>query len=181
MTFDDNTLYKVLDGGKSCHGGSGTWTPGKWRRVRGEVIACVRGIHYCRGAQVLPWLGPELWLFEDGSDDHDDWAGKCVTRRGRVTERIETWNERTARLFAVDRARIVVNRHAQEDQKELLHACLNMTASAVDDAAAEYVARSVAWSVAGSAAEYVARSEQYALLCRYLSGEEGPFVEKGER
>jgi hypothetical protein len=221
MTFDENTTYKVLKNGRSCYGGGGQWTPNRNRYVRGKVVACQHGIHYCRGAQLLNWLGPELWLFEDRGDKHDDRDDKCVTNRGRITERIEAWNEEVARLFAVDCARAVI-RYARDDQRELLHACLDVHvgyAGGYLDAAAVDAARDAAWDAAGAAARYAARAaaraaawaaawdaawaaagdaawaaagdaagaaaraaardDQYALLCRYLSGEEGPFVEAG--
>ena len=193
--FNDSTLYKCLDGNKSCHGGRGEWTPGRWRSTKGDPQACVRGIHYCKGAQVLEWLSPDLWLFEDGGTKHDDQHDKCVTNRGRVTKRIETWNDETARLFAADCARLAVNRYAETD-RELLHACVDMSiahALGLSDAAAESAARSAAesaaesaarsaawgaaWSAAWGAAWGAARTEQYSLLCRYLNGEQGPFVE----
>jgi hypothetical protein len=225
--FNEHTLYKCLYGDRSCHGGRGKWAPGRWRFVKVEVVACRHGIHYCRGAQVLGWLSPDLWLFEDGGTRHDDRSDKCVTNRGRVTEHVDTWNEETARLFAVDCARIAVNRHAQGDQRELLHACLDVTTAAAWDAAgaaawaaawaaARAAARDAAWAAARDAARAAAsaaasdaawaaaraaasaaasdaardtawdtawaaaREEQYALLCRYLKGEQGPFVGEGD-
>lgn len=233
--FNDETLYKCLDEGESCHGGSGKWTPGRWRSVRGKVVACVRGIHYCRGAQVLRWLSPDLWLFEDGGTQHVERPDKCVTNRGRVTERIETWTDEAARLFAVDCARLAVNRYAAESQREVLHACLDAavghalgycdadalsaaesaaldaewfamwasewsaslvvarvdslvttsaaacSASAICDATCAAAGMAAATTrAAAEAAREAARAEQYALLCRYLSGEQGPFVEVDE-
>ena len=223
--FDDNTLYKCLDGYESCHGGSGEWTPWMWRSVDGEVTACSNGLHYCKGEQVLQWLSPDLWLFEDGGTRHDYRPDKCVTDRGRITHRVETWNERTARLFAVDCARIAVNRYARPSQRGLLHACLDVSvgyaegycddaaaaaaadaawaaqaaaraaaraaADAAQDAAwaAHDAARAAAWAARAAAADAAraaaadatqddACAEQYAILLRYLNGEEGPFVEE---
>lgn len=209
--FDDNTLYKCLDGYESCHGGSGEWTPGMWRSVDGEVTACSNGLHYCKGEQVLQWLSPDLWLFEDGGTRHDYRPDKCVTDRGRITHRVETWNERTARLFAVDCARIAVNRYARPSQRGLLHACLDVlvgyaegycddaaadaaadaaqaaarAAQAAAQAAARAAARAAAWAAAqaaraaaDAATQDDAWAEQYAILLRYLNGEEGPFVEE---
>ena len=186
------TDYKVLSNGRSCHGGRGKWTPNRRRSVRGSLVPCRRGIHYCRDEQVLAWLDDELWEFVDLTPGEAIDAGdKMVTRAGKVTKKYEAWNERTARLFAVDCSRIAVNRYARHDQRELLHACLDVLigcARAAESAAlsAEWsaaesaalsAARSAAASAAESAARSAARSEQYALLCRYLGGEEGPFVE----
>jgi len=80
-----------------------------------------------------------------------------------------------------------VNRYA-ETNRELLHACVDMSiahalglsdaaARSAAESAAPSAARSAARSAAWSAAWSAARDEQYALLCRYLNGEQGPFVE----
>ena len=96
--------YKVLGyNTKSYHGGSGVWTPGKPRSVRGELEACRRGIHYCRRDQLIRWLGPTIWTFEDLTPEETiDVGDKMVTRKGRILERVEAWDETTARLFAAD-------------------------------------------------------------------------------
>jgi hypothetical protein len=50
------TLYKVLVDGRSCHGGrlvwslptrndDGTWTPGAWHEVDGDLALCRNGLH----------------------------------------------------------------------------------------------------------------------------------------
>ena len=214
--------YKVLRDGKSCHGGKGKWTPNRKRSVKGDLKPCENGLHYCRDEQVLHWLGEELWEFVDLTPDETiDNGDKMVTRAGKVTKKYETWNERTQRLFAVDCARIAVNRYAQDDQRELLHACLDVTvgyaegfvdddaraaahaaawdawdaaggavaAAGAAERAAELAAERAAWTAAwtaagaawaaaaGAAARAAAGAEQYALLLRYLNGEEGPFVE----
>jgi hypothetical protein len=238
------TDYKVLSNGRSCHGGRGKWTPNRRRSVKDALVPCKNGIHYCRDSQVLAWLNDELWEFVDLTPGEAIDAGyKMVTRAGKVTKKYEAWNERTARLFAVDCARAVI-RYARYDQRELLHACLDVhvgyaggyldaaardaaraaavdaawaaaRAAAVDAAwaAARAAARAAAWAAARDAARDAARAaagaaagaaardaagaaagaaawdaaraaawaaawdDQYALLCRYLSGEEGPFVE----
>ena len=202
--FDDNTLYKCLDGYESCHGGSGEWTPGMWRSVDGEVTACSNGLHYCKGEQVLQWLSPDLWLFEDGGTRHDYRPDKCVTDRGRITHRVETWSERTARLFAVDCARIAVNRYARPSQRGLLHACLDVSvgyaegycdddaadaaraaaraAPLVARAAAADAAQAAAWAAqaaaraAADAAQDAAWAAQYAAWAAQAAARAAPLV-----
>src|SRR5438067_1243685 len=93
-------------GGRATHG-RGVWHPGVYRTASPPLIACQRGIHYCKGRNLVPWLHEELWLFEDDGDSLDA-VDKMVTTRGRITERVETWNERTARLFAADCAEAVL-------------------------------------------------------------------------
>jgi len=216
-------LYKVLarDGDDlvSCNGGHGKWTLNRWRSVSGELVPCKRGIHLCREQDLLHWLGEVIWTAEY-KGERIDCEDKIVVQRARITSICEHWNERTQRLFAVDCARIAVNRYAQADQKEMLHACLDVTAACADDhaawAAAWDAARAAAWAAAWdaawaaaraaardaalaaaraaawdaawaaaraaarAAAGDAARAEQTALLMRYLSGEEGPFVEEGD-
>ena len=102
--------YKVLAADQTPHhGGTGKWVRNRWRTVDGTLIPCANGIHYCRRDQLIPWLGPVIWLFEDGSPDQTVEANdKMVTRRGRIIERVETWDDVTARLFAADCAERVL-------------------------------------------------------------------------
>ena len=102
--------FKVLaDGQASYHGGSGKWVKGRWRTVTGPLDPCANGLHYCRRDQLILWLGPQIWVFEDGTPGETiDAVHKMVTRKGRIVERLETWNERTARLFAADVAELAL-------------------------------------------------------------------------
>jgi hypothetical protein len=103
------TFYKVLgQDGRSFHGGNGVWYKNRWRSVRGRLVPCVNGLHLCRAEHLVQWLGPTIWRAEyDGEMiEHGE---KIVARRARVTERIDAWNERTARLFAADCAERVLH------------------------------------------------------------------------
>ncbi len=95
-------LYKVTKvDGSSMHGGHGRWTVGRWRRVKGPLVACRHGLHLATIAQLPLYLGPVIWRAEtDGEliDAGDKW----VARRARITSRVEAWDERTARLYACD-------------------------------------------------------------------------------
>ncbi len=68
-------MYKVLIDGKSCHGGDmdwslptlnddGTYTPGEWMRVDGQLVLCDRAIHLTD--QPATWYieGAQCWLAE---------------------------------------------------------------------------------------------------------------------
>jgi len=113
-------LYKVLnENGTPCHGGNGTWSlptlnedgawiPGKWMpAIEGELVPCENGYHLCRDVQVLDWLGPALFEAEYRGEVVE--AGdKVVVREARLLRRLETWNDRTARLFACDCAERVL-------------------------------------------------------------------------
>lgn len=114
------TLYKVLNlDGTSYHGGvggwslptkhdDGSWEPGAWLEVEGPLVPCENGLHLCDGErQLLEWLGPAIFEAEY------DWArldgeGKIVVRKARLLRRFETWNGRSARLFACDCAERVL-------------------------------------------------------------------------
>ena len=114
------TTYKVLNlDGTPCHGGvgawslptkraDGSWEPGEWREVTGELVLCENGLHGCDGErQLVQWLGPLVCEMEyDGEVVRGE--DKVIGRRARLLRRIEAWNERTARLFACDCAERVL-------------------------------------------------------------------------
>ena len=83
--------------------------PGKWLTVPGTLDPCYRGLHYTSPQYAPRWLHAACWLVEDGAAEtrlfHED---KWVTRRLRLVRRLDTWNERTARLFACDCAEHVL-------------------------------------------------------------------------
>ena len=109
------TLYKVLgSNGKPYHGGAGTWSlpssdgPGDWMPPM-EVIPCRSGYHLCRGAKhLIHWLGPEIYAAESRGEVVEA-ENKVVAAEARLICRIETWNERVARLFAADCAEHVLH------------------------------------------------------------------------
>jgi hypothetical protein len=101
-------LYKVLGNDQtSYHGGSGKWTKNRWRSISGDLMPCENGLHLCRRQDLLTWLGPEIWEAEYEGElvEADD---KVVVRRARIVRKLDTWNERTARLFAADCAERVL-------------------------------------------------------------------------
>jgi hypothetical protein len=101
--------YKFLAPGRlPCHGGAGAWPePGVWTPRIDRLVPCLFGYHLCFPEHLHDWLGPELWRAE--------WRGACidaedkiVVEQARLLERVEAWNERTARLYACDCAERVV-------------------------------------------------------------------------
>lgn len=149
-------LYKfTAEDGGSCHGGTGKWTPGKWRSVSGELVACQRGLHVVRRDQVLQWLAPALWEVETVGDIID--AGdKLVARKARIVRRVEGWNERTARIFAADCAEDALQ-YATDDIRPTLEVVI-YTVRCYADGQATDEDLSAAWSAARLAAESAARS-----------------------
>ena len=155
-------LYKVLgEGQTSYHGGSGKWTKNRWRSVTGEVVPCENGLHLCRREDLLTWPGPEIWEAEYEGElvEADD---KVVVRKARIVRKLDTWNERTARLFAADCAEYALQ-YASDDIRPTLEAVIYVVRCYADGqatdaelSAAASAARS-AWS-AGSPAWSAARS-----------------------
>jgi len=170
--------YKVLDADRrSCHGGTGLWTPGRPRSVRAALVPCQHGIHFCRRDQLVQWLGPTIWVFEDLSPDETIDAGdKMVTRKGRIVEQVETWNETTARLFAADVAEVALV-YIPESHRDPFVAAVNAArgyargeigdkerdaAGAAARAAAGDAAGAAARAAAWDAAEAAARDAAWA-------------------
>jgi hypothetical protein len=158
-------FYKVLGrDGLVCHGGTGVWRKNRWRGVRGPLVPCENGLHLCRAEHLVLWLGPTIWRAEyDGEMvDLDD---KVVVRRARVTERIDAWNERTARLFAADCAERVLSlfesvypgddrpRAAIQAARDFAEARAIETATAANAAWAAEAARAAVWAAEARAIE----------------------------
>ena len=92
---ETQTLYKVLVGGQSCHGGSlkwslpqraedGSYTPGDWHRVSGDITICQRGIHLTTAPYQSWWLW-DADLYEAEAEGIAAWDGdKCVCRAARL-------------------------------------------------------------------------------------------------
>ncbi len=121
----DTTLFKVLGkDGSAYHGGGGAWyppngkQPGKWMPpLKGEIQLCRNGYRYLTGTrQLLEWLGPVLWIVEVRSDIATD-SEKGAARQARLLERVENWNEVTARLFAADCAHRALKREQDAGQE----------------------------------------------------------------
>ncbi len=98
-------LYKVLVDGKSAHGGDlvwslprqradGTWRPGRWHHVAGEIAVCDNGLHLTM--EPVRWLklGAEVYAAE-GAGASDAAGDKIAYRRARLTrpapEQIPAW------------------------------------------------------------------------------------------
>ncbi len=170
-------LYKVTDAeGRAFHGGSGKWVKNRWRSVKGDLIPCENGLHLCRREDLLTWLGPVIWRAEADESELIDHDNKVVVRRARVVERLDTWNDRTTRLFAADCAEYALQ-YATDDIRPTLEAVIYVVrcyaeGQATDEelSAAESAARPAAWSAAWSAARSAAWSVLTDRLFDYLEG-----------
>jgi hypothetical protein len=178
------TYYKVLSGSKSCNGGKckwhlptknndGTWTPGKWMKpIKGELVPCENGYHICRTRDLIQWLNEEIYEAEyRGEIIKDD--NKCIVREARLLHKIETWNEKTARLFAADcaeRALSLLEKIYPDDKRprQAIRAARDYANGKITQdelSAAESATRSAAWLAAWSAE----RRWQIKRLMRYLN------------
>ena len=200
-------LYKVLaKGAYSCHGGSYRWSvpkndkPGEWTpKAEGKLVPCENGYHLCRKQDLVHWLDETIYEAEHKGQKITD-GNKVVVQQARLIRKLDTWNERTARLFACDCAERVLHIYEKQypndsrartaievarlyaDGKATLQD-LNDAASAAysaADSAADSAAYSAADSAAYSAADSAysaaysaARKWQTERLFHYLRGEIG--------
>jgi len=158
--------YKVLNNNHSCVGSSMNWTkylpdgdnPGKWTpKLRGEIVLCERGYHLTDAAHLIDWIsGNQLFEAEiDGAMLQGD--NKVACRRMRLIRQVDSWNDKTLRLFAVWCAREALKLIDNPDPRSV-NACdvaeRYANGEATDDemAAAWDAARAAAWDAARAAA-----------------------------
>jgi hypothetical protein len=118
---ENMTYYKVLaaDGVSPQHGGSGKWfipkgkRVGKWMPAIKDIQPCTRGYHFVNIEQLPHWLGPTLYEIEvRGQVIHE--ADKSVAEQARLVRKVETWNDKTLRLFAADCAERVLGLYEKQ-------------------------------------------------------------------
>ena len=119
------TYYKVLaaDGVSSYHGGLGKWfipkgkRIGKWMPAIKDIRPCERGYHFVNIEQLPQWLGPTLYEIEvRGQIIHQ--ADKSVAEQARLIRKVETWNDKTLRLYAADCAERVLGLYEKQYPKD---------------------------------------------------------------
>ena len=174
------TYYKVLavDGVSPQHGGSGKWfvpkggRVGKWMPAIKDISSCSRGYHFVTLEQLPRWIGPTLYEVEvRGQIIHE--SDKSVAEQARLVRRIETWNNKTLRLYAADCAERVVSLYEKDyptdtRPRKAIQAARDfangkITAEELNAAAnAAYVA---AYATATAYAAYAAAYAAYAAAC----------------
>jgi len=177
--------YKILRDGRSCHGGELKWSlphdgkPGKWMpKIIGELVPCKNGYHLCRRSDIIKWLDAEIYEAEYlGEIVESD--SKVVVRQARLLKKIDTWNDKTARLFAVWCAREALKLVDNPDPRsvEAVNVAERYANGQADDedlnaawdaawdaawAAARAAARAAAWAAAEAAAEDAAWAAAWA-------------------
>ena len=183
-------IYKVLNSdGSPHHGGTGKWflpngRPGKWMPEHDpkKLKACEYGYHLCRRDDLIQWLGPVIFVAEYKGRRIDD-TDKIVVQQARLLSKLETWDDRTARLFACDCAERALSLIQKPDPRSIesvrvarLYAIgeakkeqLAAAWAAAWDAAGD-AARDAAWAAAGAAARDAAGKWQTKRLFEYLEG-----------
>jgi len=153
-------IYKILAAGrKSCFGGDMTWEPGQWYEVTGDLVPCRNGFHLCREQDLLDWLQEEIWEAEYEGEVIDH-GNKLVVRKARITKQCAGWNERSARLFAVDCAQDVAHLIPGPEAQECI------------EVARAYASQEASWSDAVyDAAQETALA---AALAAEAAGDAGP-------
>ena len=174
--------YKVLKAnGDCCNGGTGkwylptkkkdgTWKPGKWMpKIEGKLEPCENGYHICRPQDLVRWLDEAIFEVEyKGIKVNDD--DKCVVREARLVRKIETWNEKSARLFAADCAEKVLPIYEKEYPNEdaprkAIQAARDYANGKITKeqlAVASDAARDAAWAAAWAAASAAAWAAAWA-------------------
>jgi hypothetical protein len=163
--------YKVLLNNHSCVGSNmdwtpylpvknddGTWTAGEWTpRITGKLELCARGYHLTDAEHLVDWIvGNQLfevelkWKILSGDD-------KIACRQVRLLCQIESWNDRSLRLFAVWCAREALKLVKEPDPRSIA-ACDVAEKYANGEATKEELdaARAAAWYAARDAARAAA-------------------------
>ena len=89
--------YKFLQAGAVGPFTGFRWPVGEWVEAAG-VDPCLQGVHACRVRDLPFWLGRELWEIELAGAVVEQ-NRKLVAERGRLTQRIEAWDEGVAQEF----------------------------------------------------------------------------------
>jgi hypothetical protein len=180
------TYYKVLDPDlASYNGGTYQWVLGEWApEIEGELTPCVNGYHVCQESDLPEWLGPVICEVEIGPESVRS-GNKTVARTARITRVLDTWNDRTARLFACDCAERVLPlfelahpddsrpRVAIETARRFANGEATSDELAAAGAAAE-PAGAASWAAVGAARDAARAAErqwQARRLIEYLKGE----------
>lgn len=99
------TYYKFLNKDRTAPFSDWKWPQRKrWADpVEGPLEMCENGYHATTADHLLDWLAPTLYVVEfEGDILAPEGENKVCGRRARLVERVDTWNEKSARLFAVE-------------------------------------------------------------------------------
>jgi len=153
--------------------------PGKWLRKIENPVLCESGYHCFMPEHILEWLEAQLFEVEiKGRCVHG--YDKTVTRQMRFIRKVDTWNDKTARLFACycardtlpifekkypndNRPRVAIETAERYANGEATIEELNAAWAAAWDAASD-----AAWDAARAAASDAAWAAASAKYTNYL-------------
>ena len=168
-------FFKVLNGQQSTNGGDCRWIKNRWMPKQ-AVNPCTSGYHLCRPQDLISWLGPDIWIAE-GRGKLIECEDKVVFEQARVVRHLDTWTDKTARLFAcwcvretpLHDGRKIWVRLADERSRQ---AVIVAEKFANGEATAEELAAAwdAAWDAAGAAAGAAAWAAQTRKLMEILWG-----------
>jgi len=155
-------LYKMTGKNGETYGGY-KWPlpkdgkPGKWTvPIYGELEPCENGYHLTDAEHLLDWTNDEMYEVEyRGKLVKSDDGDKYVVKQARLTRRVEKWNDKTLRLFAVWCARNALSLVENPDPRSVNSVDV---AERFANGEATREELSTAWSAAWSAALDAARS-----------------------
>ena len=142
--------------------------PGEWLPYIEELIECKQGYHACTKKNLLDWASDDLYEVEfKGKAEHGN--TKVVSHQMRFIRKIETWNEQSARLFAVWCAKQVLKNYEKQCPNDnRVRECIEVSERYAYGKAtlkelqavrsAVWSALSAAWSAVRSASESAASS-----------------------
>ena len=158
-------LFKCLKKGRVGQYSNYQWPKcGVWVKAKGPLSVCENGIHLCREKDLVYWLNKEIYEAECRDDERINSDDKIVVREARLINRLKTWNEKTARLFACDCAEHVLplfeTKYPDDKQPrrtiEMARKYAYGKATKKELAAAWDAARDAAWDAAWDAARAAA-------------------------
>jgi hypothetical protein len=151
----------------------GTWTPGEWMpEIEGKLVLCGNGYHLTDAKHLLGWRDAQLFEAEYRGDILEG-NDKVAVRCARLLCKVEGWNDKNMRLYAVWCAREALKLVDSPDPRSI-NACDvaekygNGEATYKELAAARAAAMDAAWAAARDtardAAMAAARDAQYKKL-----------------
>jgi hypothetical protein len=98
----------------------GTWTPGEWWEIEGELILCQNALHATTVEFLPQWLCSHIYDIEfDGEVEVSIDGWKVGGRRARLTKEYTNWNERRIRLLVCRIAEDVLHVFEAENKTDL--------------------------------------------------------------
>jgi hypothetical protein len=91
--------FKFLLGGRVSPFAGAIWPEDGWVDADAPLEECRHGVHACYAEDLAWWLNDELWEVELEGDIRDG-RFKVLASRGRLTRRIDGWNDGARRGFA---------------------------------------------------------------------------------